>query len=271
MSQKLRNCCFTTYSIEEGRKLVPDQNIKYIIYQLEECPETLRPHLQGYVEFSKEIRFNTIKKKILPEGTHFEAREGTQAQAIAYCSKLESRLEPPVELGEKKEQGKRNDVIAFRDDIIQGASNLQLLEDYPDFIMRHPRFLDFCRKAIQPKRDWITKVIVLYGPSGCGKTRYVYEKHTIDEVDKVVAKGNFILSYTNKKIVLIDDFEPTMMSRSDFLQLTDRYPHTVNVKNGEAEWNPETIYITTNFDPQTWYTQPEAVLRRISEFKNFYD
>lgn len=69
----------------------------YMVYQLEECPETKRLHNQGYIEFTKQLSFSMVKQ-LLPD-IHFEARKGTQAQAIAYCTKEESRVEEPIVFG----------------------------------------------------------------------------------------------------------------------------------------------------------------------------
>ncbi len=64
-----------------------------LIYQ-KEVGESGTPHLQGYVEFINKKRpisvfgWNTT--------FHWEKRRGTAAEAIAYCSKLDSRAgEPP--------------------------------------------------------------------------------------------------------------------------------------------------------------------------------
>ena len=67
--------------------------------------------------------------------------------------------------------------------------------------------------------------------------------------------------------MLIDEFEPTMVTRSLFLQITDRYPMTVNIKGGSANWAPKQLFFTSNHDPNKWYTvddndQDPAVKRR---------
>lgn len=268
MSQKLRNCLITCFDLEQGRKLTPNENFKYIVYQIEQCPKTSKLHLQGYIELTKEIRFNTLKK-LLPAGTHIEPRKGTQAEAIAYCTKEETRVEPPVELGEKKEQGKRNDIVSFRDAIKEGATNRELIENMPALVAKYSKFISDVRSAYSEPRNWITEVIVLFGPSGCGKTKYVYDNET--DFDTITYCNNFFLGYTGKHVILIDSFEPNDIPRGLFLRLLDRYAMTVKIKNGEMNWNPKKIYITTNFDPNNWYVQSEAVMTRITKFINFYD
>lgn len=57
-------------------------------------------------------------------------------------------------------------------------------------------------------------------------------------------------------------------SRSRVTLFLSRYPIPINVKGATVPWVPETIYITSNEDPATWYTtpgqeQPPQVKRRI--------
>lgn len=81
-------------------------NIKFQVHQRERCPTTDRLHWQGYVCFNKDTRFTTLKKDF--PGLHFEGKKGTVAQAVAYCSKTETRVEEtePTFIGEiPKEQG----------------------------------------------------------------------------------------------------------------------------------------------------------------------
>jgi len=58
---------------------------KAYIWGQEECPDTKKIHMQGYVEFKKETRFSTLKKH-MPR-THFEAAKGNRDANIAYCTK----------------------------------------------------------------------------------------------------------------------------------------------------------------------------------------
>ena len=99
---RLRNALFTHFRTE-----VPIEKLEfmdYLVYQLEECPETRRTHYQGYAEFSQQM---TLKKlqEWLPS-VHFEKRFGNQAQAIAYCTKEDTRVDGPWEYGERpREEG----------------------------------------------------------------------------------------------------------------------------------------------------------------------
>jgi len=57
-------------------------DLKYIIG--EEVGEQGTPHLQGYIESKKPIRWSALH---LPEQIHWEKRRGTREQNVRYCSK----------------------------------------------------------------------------------------------------------------------------------------------------------------------------------------
>ncbi|GAC77798.1 replication protein, partial [uncultured marine virus] len=90
---RFRNICFTHYSHTDLKVFLDIcskiADISYFIGQLEICPSTQRLHLQGYMEFSKQLSRKKIKSYI--GEAHIDARQGTQSQAITYCSKVASR------------------------------------------------------------------------------------------------------------------------------------------------------------------------------------
>jgi len=108
--------------------LTPPDDCKYLVYQ-KECVST--PHFQGYIVFTKNKRLAGVKKW-LPTA-HWEVRRGTHEQAIAYAKKEESRVDGPWEHGDSNQHaGSRTDISAVRDAIFAGASQRQILDDYPE-------------------------------------------------------------------------------------------------------------------------------------------
>ncbi len=81
----------------------------YVTWQKEDAGT---PHYQGYVEYAKPKRLSAMKK--ISNRAHWEPRFGTQQEAITYCTKEETRVDGPWELGTKSipSQGKRNDLEA---------------------------------------------------------------------------------------------------------------------------------------------------------------
>eukprot|EP01045_Picozoa_sp_COSAG04_P006817 COSAG04_NODE_342_length_16268_cov_11.873214_16_plen_201_part_00 len=90
--------------------------VGYCIYQLKEGEECGTPHFQGYLELNKRLRLTGVCKLLASvglKGAHVEVRKGKQAEAIAYCSKEDTRKEGPWTFGEKTDvfQGKRSDLL----------------------------------------------------------------------------------------------------------------------------------------------------------------
>lgn len=71
----------------------------YGIAQLEECPETGKPHIQFYMVRKQRTRLETLKNKF-DKTIHWEKRRGTEQQAIEYCMKKESQLDGPLPWGD---------------------------------------------------------------------------------------------------------------------------------------------------------------------------
>ena len=65
-----------------------------------------------------------------------------------------------------------------------------------------------------------------------------------------------------------------MIKLSDLLRLLDRYPYTVPLKCGHAQFLAKRIYITSPFHPKDWYPncgeQMKQLFRRISKIRYFY-
>jgi hypothetical protein len=62
------------------------QNIYYCIGE-EICPKTGKLHLQGYVEFKNQKRFDTLKREY-PGNIHWEQAKGTREENYKYFSSL---------------------------------------------------------------------------------------------------------------------------------------------------------------------------------------
>lgn len=116
MSKQARNAMFTQFletSSASGGVLIPDEwpDVAYCTWQLESCPDTGELHYQGYIEFVGKKTWHWCHANLSGlETAHFEARRGSQVQAIAYCNKLESRADGPWEFGERREQVKLHPV-----------------------------------------------------------------------------------------------------------------------------------------------------------------
>lgn len=66
------------------------------------------PHLQGVCYFEQPKTLAAVKK--VHATAHWEVMRGTQQEALAYTSKEDTRIAPPVTWGTQPQQGKRNDL-----------------------------------------------------------------------------------------------------------------------------------------------------------------
>lgn len=187
--------------------------VNYCVFQRERCPDSGREHWQGYAESSSKggLLTKTWQQKLcIGDDAHIEARKGTQAQAIAYCSKDESRVSEPVFLGEPKvSRGEKRSRVA---DVYQTAATsatsagdyLRIVNEgdpagfaksfnnikacanhlFPEEVFPPYVAPSWCNKAWSLPRDlmdWVIgelprkdrpKCLVLVGPSRLGKTQW---------------------------------------------------------------------------------------------------
>lgn len=235
-----------------------DDSITYLAYAHETCPTTGRHHKQGWLYLRNGVR--SLRSKI---GTiHHERMYGTFAQNDAYCSK-EGDL---IEFGRKPRQGERRDIAEIMEAVADGETSLQTAEKTPALWCQYGRRFDEYRRLLIPRRTWKTEVFVYWGEPGTGKTERCWEQ--APDADIVSFANGFVVGYRGGEDVIFDDFEDSQIPRGLFLQLTDKYPMVINVKNGEMNWAPKRVFITSNFNPKYWYTGCKAVARRLTAVHN---
>lgn len=250
----------------------------YLIYGSETCPTTKKHHWQGYVEFKTRIRMKAAQISLKQGKMHMESRKGTLKAAVNYCKKGEQTKEEWLKYREKgpnfgknavvvehgtplpKHQGKRTDLEDFRDDVRAGSTDRELIRGHITVFARHPQLAQNIRNAFEDRRSWPTEVIWLWGKPGTGKTRQAIEAGAVS----VTYSNSFFCGYNGEDIVLIDDYTKGAIPRDTLLQLLDRYPMNINVKNGHRNWKPRTLYITTNWDPTAYFLEEPAVARRVA-------
>lgn len=235
--------------------------IKYIVWQLERCPDTNHLHIQGYVELQRSQDLNWVKRNI-SRTAHFEIRRGTSEEADAYCRKDDTRIDGPYSRGVRtvSQQGKRVDLVGFRDRIQDGATLRQLNAEHPVALMRYTSYAMKMKNLYRRSADTVNhmnRVQLLIGPPGCGKTRTVYRYWKDKDFYRVpLCSGTMWFDgYDGQQRVLIDDFagRASKMGLTILLQLLDRYPIMLPVKGGFVWSNFRRIMITTNLHPREWY------------------
>ncbi len=256
----------------------------YLVWQQEKGGEGNNVHLQGYLELATRRSLSWLKDNFSATA-HYEKRRGSQVQAIDYCKKADTRMDGPWELGERKKQGQRQDIINFRNAVKEGKRKRELVEDMPLMLCKFPKYYNLLQGIYRPKRpDDFEKVniMLLYGATGTGKTRAVYSRWKDSEEFWRMPINNgtpWFDDYDMHKKVLMDDFagRSSKMSLVMLLQLLDRYPVRVPVKGAHTWWMPTKIVITSNIHPRDWYNwekreeQYRALKRRITQTIEFFE
>lgn len=254
--------------------------LDYLCFGVESGEQTGYRHLQAYAEFASALRIPQIKRILGINSVHLEPRFGTQQDAIDYCrgdfTTSDGRYKPLNaifrEFGVRHSSPTSGRSRAV-EDLFQELKNgtpltpalVNRVEITGQQFFQYHRAFKACENFFRPERTDPVEVHVRWGEPGSGKTKYA-----VDRGARILNwRTPFMLGYTGREeIVVIDDFNPMDMPRATFLQLTDRYNVTVEVKGDVLAWNPKIIYITSNFDPSSWYSGSnvwdQAVKRRLT-------
>ncbi|AXL65883.1 replication-associated protein [Arboreal ant associated circular virus 1] len=271
MNATVRRFVFTlnNYSEEDVTKikLFINTYCKYGIFGKELAPTTNTPHLQGFCNLEKPMRFNTVKKHF-NNAVHIEKAMGTDEQNQKYCSKSGDIFEK----GTPVRQGQRSDLESMVAAIKDGETDEKTLAELnPSCYIRYFRGIREFIRTIHPiaPRDFKTEVFYYWGPPGTGKSRRALEEANTHDSLSVYYKprGLWWDGYKQQKCVIIDDFYG-WIKYDELLKICDRYPYKVQVKGGFEEFKAEKIWITSNVDIDELYKfigyKPDALLRRIT-------
>lgn len=267
---RYRNVCFTDFDVtpEHQEALKQYDKFTYVIVGVETCPTTQRQHLQGYAELNDKISLVTLRT-LMPMG-HIENRRGSAEEAAAYCKKEGQYWE----VGEMKQQGKRNDIAHVKDLMRGGAGMEQIITNTDSY-----QAMAFAVKALpffEKRRDWVPVVHWFHGPSGTGKTSTAYNDAMAKygRVHIQNAASHWWQGYDAHEAVIIDEVRAgSAINFVALLPLLDRYPCTIECKGASRQFLAREIWLTSPFDPLTMYHRGEEevrqLLRRISEIKLF--
>lgn len=276
-----RNYCFTTFvtDLYDSDKWCEIPEIKYLIYQLEQCPKSGKIHLQGYCELNKPMRIGAFKKLMDDSTMHCEKRLGTRDQARNYCCKDDTRFKDPKEFGDfEKSQGSRTDLERVVDIINEhGKKSLDVIcEEEPTAFIKFNRGIE---KLISMKnnvaRNFKTEVHIWYGATGKGKSGHIMklfpDAYILPTSD---IKGGKVWwnDYNGEDVVIINDFYGEM-GWNYLLNLCDRYKFLVETKGGMRNFCSKKIFFTSNKSWKLWYDEEKfdhsAFLRRINTISYF--
>lgn len=237
------------------------------------------PHLQGAIIFADSKSFTAVQKRLRPPGSPgcFTAvMRGDWDKQLSYCGKGEQshaewaldgrngahyglnaeliRQDPYIE-----QQGARNDLVPFRDAILAGDSDLELVMAMPEMVARFPRFVNTVRAAAAEE-------VAVALPTGSkkmgawiwardgdeGKTGWVDRRHP-GRYEK--PSNKWWDGYAGEKVVLIDDPTPAWAPHlmGYVKQWVQEKPFIGEIKGGARSIRFEQIYICANFPPDEYF------------------
>lgn len=249
------------------------------VYQKEKCPKSGNLHYQSYFEFVKRVslsllmkRFDKFRKEsdnILAQetGVRWYLRRGTHEEAYNYCTKEETRQEPPVTFGSfttivntrEPQQGneKKESLLDKAVELItSGKTPSEIALNEPKvYLMYGKKIEDTLAKRAAP-RQGPPEVIVLYGPPGCGKSRECNEQYPNAYWYSCPAPGrpSWWQNYNGEDTVIIDEFYG-QMEWDHLLRLIDRYEFKGEVKGSWVQLQATRFIFTSNSAPNIWYSE----------------
>lgn len=245
------------------------KSLRYMIVgHLELAPKTGHQHYHVYVNFNVPIKLS-LKKCC---GAHIEIARGSPKQNIEYLTK---EGEPYLEFGERPRQG----MITIAD------LKEMTLDETPAQYSRMKTELDRKKKdesdffsmldEIQNDNLKAPKIIYITGGTGKGKTYSAYKKALSEypktDIGKITLKNDFFdVINENAKCFVIEEFRPSQIKASDFLQLTDKYGYRANIKGGFVSLRPEMIIICSIIPLDQIYKEEinKQFTRRVTEIIN---
>ena len=240
----------------------------YMVSHLESGEETQHEHYHIYVHFKNLIKLN-IKKCC---GAHIEYVRGSYNDNLIYFTKQGPLT---TEWGEKPHQGLKT---------VKELKEMNI-EEVPPQYYRIKKEIDaeeqdesnFFEMLDEIEKDELKapKIIYITGGTGKGKTYKAYklalENYEKKDIGKLTLKNDFF-DVINKsaKCFVIEEFRPSQIKASDFLQLTDKYGFRANIKGGFVSLRPEMLIICSIIEPEKIYKEEinQQFIRRITEIIN---
>lgn len=249
---------------------------KYLIFGFEICPDTGRPHLQGYVHFAHAKTREATKTFFRCNSLHCIASRGSATDNQVYCAKEGQLLgewgTPPLSNKEKGMKEKERYRLAF------DACKEGRFEDVdPDIRFRYYRttkqiFKDF-QPDLPPLPDgpcglWFT------GPPGTGKS---YQARLRYPGSYIKAQNRWWDGFDSNRhsTVILDDLDEETLGH-DIKLWADEVSFNAETKGGVLLIRPTKFIVTSNYTIEELFTKyqiRDAITRRfeVEEFEEVYE
>jgi len=266
---------YTPEDEEHIQTTIKDQ-ARYIVYGREIAPTTGTPHLQGYVYFTNQRQFKSVKR--LFRNNYVDIAGGSADQSAVYCLKDDIQGyeygERPVSTKEASIRGGEAQRARWANAAKKGKEGRveELAEEDPQIYVLHGVRLE----ALYEPQTSIIEGAVQHewwvGPTGTGKSRLLWELYP-DHFPKALNK--WWDGYKHQAIVAIEEWSPKNdCTASALKRWADRYPFSGEIKGGTLhKLRPKKIIVLSNYTPQQCFLNSEdlePILRRFTVI-NFPD
>lgn len=253
---------FTAYTLNifEGWQCA---YMTHLVYQVELCPKTQRPHLQGFIKFTKHIRRRQLQRLMDSPGLHCAPALGSPEENRVYCTKEKSRMPntDPVVIGPKvwsnNRQGSRRDLEILIDMVKDGMTDFDIMMADPANYLRYQShirsvrytYLQHTLPDYQP-----CEAHCYFGPTRTNKTRTALAKAKAHgSTFKVTFDSNYWMDgYDGQENLIIDEYAG-QLPLTVLLNLLDNYKLRLPIKGGFVMRQWKKVFITSNIDPREWY------------------
>lgn len=257
-------------------------------------------HIQGYMQLEKKCKWSALKNKLKPLKAWCAPAKGTGEQNVEYVShtgKHEGKkglIQGPWSLGElvTGTKSSRSDLDDLANSIKKGATVKQLCDNHTTSMLKYFGNASKMTALMNKKtRSWMTELYIYTGVAGSGKSHSAMENGKKYLADNNITEEPYYLMFPNVKgqplwwqdyegqsVVIIDDFYGTGIDIDYFKRMIDKYPFTVNLKNGSAQFLARQVYITSNVGWKNWWgaellsnvENAHAIERRITSVQEFH-
>lgn len=228
---------FTLWDVEKTSELIAfmetDALVNYGILQGEVCPDTGRPHVQGYFEcmyssYKRGVKALQLWKKFQAMGItgstlRLTKALGSGASNRTYCSKSDSHDphiweryefdpsgEGPLFEGPAG-QGRRSDLSAVHAMVKAGSSLALIADAHPGDALRYHAGIEAVRRSIASDRlpdfDIPFELVYCFGDSGAGKTVYAQQECFPDHPPVAVSQDlSDYAQFGSPSSIFLDEF-----------------------------------------------------------------
>lgn len=244
-------------------KLYEDDFLTYAVFQREKGEKCGTIHFQFFVTFKSALRFTRVKE-ILPYGCHFKPMRSTKAKCRNYCSKGDTRVSGPYEIGEFYEERERTDYNMALRMLHSGFKLSEIWDNYPALEPMYGSRFEKIYTRLHNEQCKCTcrnlEVVYIYGPERVGKTSYVFGlQDDLSDIYQIALLNEYwFTNYEYQKAIFIDEFTGQIKPITKMNKLLEPYPLMLNMKNGFVYAAFEKVFIISNYPLKDVYVAEQT-------------